>query len=142
MTFGEYEFGSLSFDAPEIDSDSIVEAADLFAEIPLSSNQITFQTEASFCDFVNLFGTRIPSAIQFTVPEVYGYVQARTHKKRRINKKWLKRYGYREIIRDALYKGEIADEKVTTEDNFSGMPFMMDVNIELTNIQRIGWCDI
>lgn len=140
MTFGEYEFGSLSFDAPEIDSDSIVEAADLFAEIPLSSNQITFQTEASFCDFANLFGTEVTSAIQFTVPEVYGFIQARTHKKKRINKKWLKRYGYREIIRNALYKGEIVNELVTTGD--PGMPFMMDVNMELTNIQRIGWCDI
>lgn len=142
MTLEEYKIDGLSLGAIEIDSDSIVEATDLLADIPLSSNQVTFQTEASFCDLMNCFGTRAPTSIQFTVPEVYGYIQARTHRKRRINKKWLKRYGYREIIRDVMYKGEIADEKVITEDNSSETPFMMDVNVGLTNIQRIGWCDI
>jgi hypothetical protein len=34
------------------------------------------------------------------VDTIKKYVQRRTHRKRRINKKWLKRYGYKEVTND------------------------------------------
>ena len=36
--------------------------------------------------------------IYMTRNEFIKFVQARKHKKRKINKKWLKRYGYKQII--------------------------------------------
>lgn len=46
------------------------------------------------------------------VVEVPVYVQARTHKKRRINKKWLKRYGTK-----VIYKKKMAKVADITVDN-------------------------
>lgn len=59
-------------------------------------------------------------------------VQARTHKKRRINKKWLKRYGYRNILKNFEAKIETIDiendsrnsELVNISGDISEMKFM------------------
>ena len=44
------------------------------------------------------------------------FVQARRHKKKRINKKWLKRYGYKEVI---------------TQSDWWDVKFISDRNIEI-----------
>ena len=43
-------------------------------------------------DYTSLFGYQI-----ICVPHMADKVQARTHKKKRINKKWRKRYGMKEV---------------------------------------------
>ena len=48
--------------------------------------------------FGNFFGYNI-----IAVPYMSDIVQARTHKKRRINKKWRKRYGMKEIPWNKFY---------------------------------------
>ncbi len=45
-----------------------------------------------FKDINNLFAYNV-----ITVPQMSDKVQARTHKKKRINKKWRKRYGFKEV---------------------------------------------
>lgn len=56
-------------------------------------------------DYTSIFGYQI-----ICVPHMADKVQARTHKKKRINKKWRKRYGVREvpwnkfiIVEDKIY---------------------------------------
>ena len=43
-------------------------------------------------DYTSLFGYQI-----ICVPHMADKIQARTHKKKRINKKWRKRYGFKEV---------------------------------------------
>lgn len=52
-------------------------------------------TTEKFCKIIGMDMSNAPDIfdIQFVK-----YIQVRKHKKRRINKKWLKRYGYKEIV--------------------------------------------
>ncbi len=68
--------------------------------------EVNFRTECSFsmdCDYINteaikqLFGIKnTPMSYEIVAEHKTPiYVQARRHKKKRVNKKWLKKYGYR-----------------------------------------------
>lgn len=57
-----------------------------------------------FDNYHNIFGYEL-----IGVPYMMDIVQARTHKKKRINKKWRKRYGVKEVPWNKLY---IADGKI------------------------------
>ena len=69
----------------------------------LSNNhtyELTFNTDKPIEkeDFYKILGmdiTNLPDAYDIQFVKI---VQARKHKKRRINKKWLKQYGYKQII--------------------------------------------
>ena len=62
----------------------------------ISLNEITFEiNEPSFSyDLLEKVTTFNPDSYTIEYTE---YVQARKHKKKRINKKWLKRYGYKPV---------------------------------------------
>ncbi len=64
---------------------------------------MTFDTDKQIIteEFYKILGVDMSN-----IPDGYDiqyikYIQARKHKKRRINKKWLKRYGYNQIIVDS-----------------------------------------
>lgn len=53
---------------------------------------------------------KFPPMVDLLIPEI---VQVRKHKKKRINKKWAKRYGYKQIMR----KSKGWKIKIHCEDN-------------------------
>ena len=63
---------------------------------------MTFSTNESmdtkkFYDVLGVDTGKMPDAYDI---QYIKFVQARKHKKRRINKKWLKRYGYKQVVVD------------------------------------------
>jgi hypothetical protein len=62
-----------------------------------SDYEMTFNCDTSSLDVEKLFGVDMatkPDAYDITYIKI---VPCRTHKKKRINKKWLKRYGYKQV---------------------------------------------
>ncbi len=62
----------------------------------ISSGEITFEINNFQVDYDLLNKITTPLPKPYTI-EYTKFVPARKHKKRRINKKWLKRYGYKSI---------------------------------------------
>lgn len=65
--------------------------------ISCSDYEMTFDCDTTAINFDTLFGidkATKPDAYDITYIKI---VQCRTHKKKRINKKWLKRYGYKQV---------------------------------------------
>lgn len=60
-----------------------------------SSNEVTFEINSS--DISNILLDQITAMPDTCDIEYEKRVQARRHKKKRINKKWLKRYGYKTV---------------------------------------------
>lgn len=60
-----------------------------------SSNEVTFEINSS--DIFNILLDQITAMPDTCDIEYEKRVQARRHKKKRINKKWLKRYGYKTV---------------------------------------------
>lgn len=91
----EYEIKNLNFvmDAPP------VEITYLNKENKRLSMGGSFTATCSSLDpevWNRIYGVKETSMLTFE--SVVGRVQKRRHKKRRINKKWAKRYGYKEIV--------------------------------------------
>lgn len=53
-------------------------------------------------------------------------VQARTHKKKRINKKWLKRYGYKQIFKPIKFKNVSFKDIMTPNEMRAYLGFEME----------------
>ena len=73
------------------------------------NDTFSFETDLSDESYNEVFSTLFMPEEQnniftTTIPIITGYKQARTHKKRRINKKWRKRYGFKPIIINKFYK--------------------------------------
>ena len=100
---------SLSIDGCDWNIDSIkdVEIIDDFVPSTLEEDAIKYLNDISSAEFtLECENSWIAEDLlkQFTAPlpepytiEYTKYIQARKHKKRRINKKWLKRYGIKPI---------------------------------------------
>lgn len=59
----------------------------------LSQQELTYNCNIDFIALAeSLKNTKLPQVISFKVP-VYGYYPKRVHKKKRIQKKWLRRFG-------------------------------------------------
>lgn len=60
-----------------------------------------------------------------------GYVQARKHKKKRINKKWLKRYGYKPKYKKVKTKTKFVESTPTFSQNKTGEKLITGIDMTL-----------
>ena len=76
------------------------------AYIPLSTEaEASLECEIDSALFEKLTGCAAPPCKTFDIELKKPYqVQVRTHRKRRINKKWAKRYGYKTVFKTVILK--------------------------------------
>lgn len=113
-------------------SDSKISAFD-------NSATISFETKLEPLDGLHTFKNVLcsqstPTQIEFESKELADIKQARKHRKRRINKKWLKRYGVVPIYKTVKYIGDIADTRVNSAPSDKEHP-RLDFEYKLTNIR-------
>ena len=60
-----------------------------------------------------------------------GYVQARKHKKKRINKKWLKRYGYKPKYKKVKIKTKFVESNPIFSQDKTGEKFITGIDMTL-----------
>ena len=60
-----------------------------------------------------------------------GYVQARKHKKKRINKKWLKRYGYKPKYKKVKTKTKFVESNPIFSQDKTGEKFITGIDMTL-----------
>lgn len=75
-----------------------------------------------------------PTEVRFESEEIVGFKQARKHKKKRINKKWLKRYGYTPIYKTVEYVGDVVNSCVDSPLSDKEYP-CSNYEYELSNIR-------
>lgn len=71
---------------------------DIASQLKTNDRSLSFNCDKTDVDFDKIFGIGMaakPDAYDITY---FSVVQCRRHKKKRINKKWAKRYGYKPII--------------------------------------------
>lgn len=100
-------------------SDKFKDAADNMKHIADSFDSFTFAVKEATANLqeklLNAGYKPLPDSYSFYMPV---YVQRRKHKKKRINKKWAKRYGYKTVNKEFLCKiGNIKCNKIS-DDSF------------------------
>ena len=89
----QLELGNISNGIAEIDTLSPDEKPDIVYNFK-NTGSASFSCEMTFADLSCLYCKPFEPAEKFSIEHSVGIlVQARWHKKKRINKKWLKRYG-------------------------------------------------
>ena len=93
-------FADPSFKLPPISGDMLSVYTNHYDIISPNQRGITFTAEIPGYMFEKLIGVDLAPAGDFTLEFEEPYqVQVRRHKKRRINKKWAKKYGYKTYFR-------------------------------------------
>lgn len=106
MGFENFEIDSAYFYNPDgvvlMDvSDAVITTAEVNDEAEKFEKSLYFNKEMEFNATIETTPEAFNEILKQTEPHEYTlkytkYVQARRHHKKRINKKWLKRYGYKE----------------------------------------------
>lgn len=68
--------------------------------IDLSARTLSIDVSIGAMSLISLIGVDVANAPDKYNFQIIKFKQARKHKKKRINKKWIKRYGYKQILVD------------------------------------------
>lgn len=88
---------------PPLSKDDMLKCGSDLRVCPRSiiNTEIVFETTIDAKLYKELFGVNLAPARSFDISYKGTYqVQARKHKKKRINKKWAKKYGYKTYLKD------------------------------------------
>ena len=82
----------------EVRGMSLKNAITYIIAIPISQNELQKATYPQIIEVIKILGLDIAHMPDSYNIQYIKIVQVRKHKKKRINKKWLKRYGYKKVI--------------------------------------------
>lgn len=82
----------------------------MFSEASLTVDFDKCDISSQFEELLGIYLNKFPSMVDLLIPVI---VQVHKHKKKRINKKWAKKYGYKQIMR----KSKGWELKTHCEDN-------------------------
>ena len=127
--YGEYGDGICAINSidhihyTEVEDEDVIGYPKLLksAEFTASCSSVNTDVINQLCDVKN------PT---YTVEGTIQHIQKRRHKKRRINKKWAKRYGYTEVcVRGVVNPGSIQIDAYSTGDQTQTTFEMNDVQM-------------
>ena len=124
----------------EIERDSdIFDVYELQPPLIDFSNSISFECKSEGLDFfTNIYNGELKCGDLIDIYHLtpVGYEQARKHKKKRINKKWLKKYGYKTKYKKVKTTTKYVDSKPVFSENNTGNKMMIGLDMILDVVQE------